>query len=283
MSKFIISILNVEAINVADLRKDKTFVKLSKVHQRDLESMKKRHQKQRDTIQKQQQTNVDKLMSDSHKQSKKKSSGSSFSSNHSHASLDLRDSDPTASVVPNANNAPTSPNDLHNFAHNQKMRSLVVTQTTEWSELMRRQQQEEHELRRVQMREEWDLLRKLMTEAQKLQMAMLRSRLDTEIKDLKLNQTKKSIEDARVIQQDKSIKTKAEKDRRVKELNEKNVKMFLEERRRQAVKSQKHEEQLTKRHQDQTEALEKEAAKTLEQEDMNYRETLLASKPETVV
>lgn len=116
------------------------------------------------------------------------------------------------------------------------MRSLVVTQTTEWSDLVRKQQEEEHVLRRVQIREEWDLLRKLMVEAQKLQMVMLRSRLDTESKDLKLNQTKKSIEDARVIQQDKSIKTKAEKDRRVKELNEKNVKMFLEERRRQAAK-----------------------------------------------
>lgn len=116
------------------------------------------------------------------------------------------------------------------------MRSLVTTQTTEWSELIRKQQQEEHELKRSQMKEEFDLLKKLMLEAQRLQMVMLRSRLDTESKDLKLNQTKKSIEDARVIQQDKSIKTKAEKDRRVKELNEKNVKMFLEERKRQAAK-----------------------------------------------
>lgn len=35
---------------------------------------------------------------------------------------------------------------------------------------------------------------------------------------------------------DKSIKTKAEKDRRVKEMNEKNLKMFFEERKRLAIK-----------------------------------------------
>jgi phosphatidylinositol phospholipase C, beta len=46
-----------------------------------------------------------------------------------------------------------------------------------------------------------------------------------ENKELKQAQTKKSMEDIKAVQQDKGIKTKAERDRRIKELNEKNVKV----------------------------------------------------------
>jgi hypothetical protein len=46
-----------------------------------------------------------------------------------------------------------------------------------------------------------------------------------ENKELKQAQTKKSMEDTKAVQQDKGIKTKAERDRRIKELNEKNVKV----------------------------------------------------------
>lgn len=56
-------------------------------------------------------------------------------------------------------------------------------------------------------------------------MVTLRARFELENKELKQAQTKKSMEDIRVVQQDKAIKTKAERDRRIKELNEKNVKV----------------------------------------------------------
>lgn len=50
-----VSILfKVDAITVADLRKDKLFVKLAKKLQKDMEEQKKRHLKQRESIQKQQ-------------------------------------------------------------------------------------------------------------------------------------------------------------------------------------------------------------------------------------
>jgi hypothetical protein len=53
----------------------------------------------------------------------------------------------------------------------------------------------------------------------------LRARFELENKELKQAQTKKSMEDIKAVQQDKGIKTKAERDRRIKELNEKNVKV----------------------------------------------------------
>lgn len=122
-----------------------------------------------------------------------------------------------------------------------------------------------------------------MSEAQKAQMVALKLRLEGETKDLKQTQTKKSMEDARAIQTDKGIKTKAERDRRVKELNEKNLKMFVEERKRLAMKAQKHEEQLENRHKQQMEVLNAELSRACEQEEANHREEVLASRPESLV
>lgn len=59
-----------------------------------MEDLQKRHQKQRDQIQKQQQSNVDKMMSDSAKQSKKKGAGSVTTTSR-HSSLSTKASDPT--------------------------------------------------------------------------------------------------------------------------------------------------------------------------------------------
>ena len=48
-------------------------------------------------------------------------------------------------------------------------------------------------------------------------------------------------------------------------------------------RAEMHEKQLTDLHNKQLESLEREKQKTLEQEEMNNRESLLASKPESVV
>ncbi|KAK0413694.1 hypothetical protein QR680_006946 [Steinernema hermaphroditum] len=260
----------IEAIDVQELKKDKAFIKLSKKFQKDIDDMKKRHQKQRDACQKQQQTNIDKLMCDSQKSSKKK---------HSHGN----NSAPNTSRHSSLSGRLSNSGGISDMSNNYKMRSLVSNQTDEWSSLIRRQEAEEFEQKKTHIKEELDVLRKLMTEAQKQQLIALKQKLENEGRELKQMQTKKSMDDTKIIQQDKTIKTKAEKDRRVKELNEKNVKMFVEERKRLAMKAEKHEEQLTKRHQDQNEQLEKDYAKVLEQEEMNYRESLLASRPESVV
>jgi len=133
------------------------------------------------------------------------------------------------------------------------------------------------------MEAEWDLLEKLLDEAHKRQFGQLKHQLEIEFKELREQQTKKSCEDSRTIQQDKNIKTKAEKDRRVKELQEKNLKIFVEERKRLALKHQRHHDQMSKIHVEQKEQLKKEAKRILEQEDQDHLEALLAIKSETVV
>ncbi|KAI1722922.1 phosphatidylinositol-specific phospholipase c, X domain-containing protein [Ditylenchus destructor] len=306
----------VENINIIEIRKDKCFQKQMKKQQKDMEDMKKRHQKQRDAIQKQQQTNVDKLLIDNNKMAKAKKGNVASSSNPSssansatnttalgsrHSSLSGRASDPVMTNIENQHcvNTTTANSDISMNIGDKRIRDLVINQTDEWSRLNRAQELEEFEMRKRQIREEFDLLRfanvcckslfnfrfrKLLLDAQKQQMCALKLRFEGENKELKQSQTKKSMEDIKIIQQqEKAIKTKAERDRRVKELNEKNVKMFVEERKRLACRCQRHEEQLEKRHAEQCEALDRETARALEQEEMNHREALLASRPESVV
>ncbi|CAJ0948306.1 unnamed protein product, partial [Mesorhabditis belari] len=243
----------VDPISVEELRRDKSFQKLMKKHQKDLEEMRKKHQKQGGNIRKQQQTTVDKFLGDNQRSQKKKGG----LSGRDHTQLEDRISDPQQAAT------------------NPRMRSLVSNQTDEWSSLYKKHEQEEFEMRKGQIKEQYDLLRKLMSDVQKTQMAALKQRLEAENKELKSCQTKKSMEDAKIIQVDKGIKTKAERDRRVKELNEKNLKMFVEERKRLAIKAQKHEEQLAKRHQDQYDELDREAQKVVEDEEVNHIEEKL--------
>lgn len=158
---------------------------------------------------------------------------------------------------------------------------------------MRKLEQEVFEQRKQHIKDEYEMLRKLLVEAQKQQMCALKTKFEAENKELKLAQTKKSMEDIKTLQQacfyqniidiieyfkDKSIKSKAERDRRIKELNEKNVKMFVEERKRLATKylwlkirfviqnalftrCRRHEEQLEKKQSEQCEALDKDIIK----------------------
>lgn len=294
----------VDPIEVDDLRRDKAFAKLLKKFQKDLDDLRKKHQKQRDSIQKQQQTNVDKLITNNRRSTKKeKGSRRSLTASVSSGCGSTSGSGPVGVCSPGASasgsGAPSTPGACgsdgtgspattgspvpQDIINNDRVRSLVNTQTGEWSAMVRRHDEEEFELKKGQLKEQFDLLKKLMSEAQKNQMQALKLRLEAEGKDLKQTQTKKSMEDAKVIQLDKGIKTKAERDRRVKELNEKNLKMFVEERKRLAMKAQKHEEQLTKRHLDQLEQLEKDFQKALEVEVGNYKEEQLAAQPTSVV
>lgn len=57
---------------------------------------------------------------------------------------------------------------------------------------------------------------------------------------MRANQAKMSMENSKAISQDKSIKNKAERERRVRELNSSNTKKFLDERKRVRDQSSSH-------------------------------------------
>uniref|UniRef100_A0A0N5C0L9 1-phosphatidylinositol 4,5-bisphosphate phosphodiesterase n=1 Tax=Strongyloides papillosus TaxID=174720 RepID=A0A0N5C0L9_STREA len=259
----------IKTIDVEEIKKDKVFVKLMKKQQKDVEELKKKHGKQRDSIQKQQQTNVDKLIHGGNRMSKKKRESEKRS-----GPFTSRDS-----LSSRSTEGGLSPEELNSV----KMKSLVSNQTDEWSSLLHKQAIEEYDQKKGHIKQEYETLKILLLEAQKHQMALLKNNLDNEHKELKQQQTKKSMDDIKSIQQDKNTKNKAERDRRIKELNEKNVKVFVEERKRLAMKAQNYEEQLQMRHQNQLEVLEKELCKALESEKMSHQETLLSIRPQSIV
>uniref|UniRef100_A0A183CHZ7 Non-specific serine/threonine protein kinase n=1 Tax=Globodera pallida TaxID=36090 RepID=A0A183CHZ7_GLOPA len=262
----------VEWINIADLRREKLFLKLQKKLAKEWVEMKNKHQKSRENVQKQQQSSVDRLVKRNHLNS------TSLGERNTEAGPSCRHPSLAGRVSDPAQNAAVVLTE-----EQQMMRSLVQTQTDEWSQLLRRHEQEEFEQHKGQILQENAMLKDLLISRQQQQMATLRAKFTAESKDLIQTQTKKNMLDKQAIQQDRNAKTNAEKDRRKKELNEKNLKQFMEERKRLGTKCGRHEEQLIKKHNEQSEQLEKEAAKALELEEMSHRESLLASQPQCIV
>lgn len=72
-----------------------------------------------------------------------------------------------------------------------------------------------------------------------------------EKKELELNQVRQNIEDSKRLGSEKNIRTKADLDRRVRELKSNNTKKFVEERKRQTMKHERDKENLTKSHESQ--------------------------------
>ena len=93
---------------------------------------------------------------------------------------------------------------------------------------------------------------------------------------------KLSMDSIKEIVNDKSIKTKAEKERRVRELNSTNTKKFIEERKRMALVHSTEVEKCKKVHKDQMEKLVKDNEKQNEIQELAYEEAKLAVRPETV-
>ena len=66
-----------------------------------------------------------------------------------------------------------------------------------------------------------------------------------------MSQVRQNIEDSKRLGSEKNIRTKADLDRRVRELKSNNSKKFVEERKRQKMKHDREQENLTKSHETQ--------------------------------
>ncbi|KRZ40365.1 1-phosphatidylinositol 4,5-bisphosphate phosphodiesterase beta-4, partial [Trichinella pseudospiralis] len=259
-----------------ELKLEKAYVKLTKKHLKEYEYVKRRHAKERLGMQRQQTLAFEKITAKKQPLAFVRNQSKSLPQNRSeHRSVYQSKSLDVAG--PN--------NRLHDGVGPSRMmhiRHTIAEQTRDWSELTKRQLEAEHRMRKTQIEEEWTLLKKLLVQVHQQQRTAAKQQLEAESKLLRQKQTKKSMDDSKAIQLGKTVKTKAERDRRVKEVQEKNCKIFLEERRRLAVKHQRQEELLAKFQAEQMERLDKEARHASDLEDQMYMEALLASKPETL-
>ncbi|CAG9764936.1 unnamed protein product [Ceutorhynchus assimilis] len=145
-----------------------------------------------------------------------------------------------------------SKNDLVN---DESVRKLVTEQTIEWSSLMEKHRKQEWEFLRTQLDDQRDLLKKHMEILQGQQMRQLEAKHDKEVKEMNSQQAKVAVETAKEIANDKTLKTKKDKDRRLKEKQQNNTKKFMEERKTALIKQQREKDKLQITHDKQLEML----------------------------
>jgi len=99
----------------------------------------------------------------------------------------------------------------NDVVHDPDVKKTVVDQTKQWSEMMGKHRNEEWELRKRHLQEQEETLRKLMEARQMQQMKEIESLFEKETKTMKETQARTSVETAREVNNDKSLKSKAEK------------------------------------------------------------------------
>ncbi|CAH0387583.1 unnamed protein product [Bemisia tabaci] len=128
------------------------------------------------------------------------------------------------------------------------IQKLVQEQTVQWSELVERHRKEEWALLKQQVQEQQETLDKLMETIQANQLKQLESKFERDLKEMNARQAKISVETMKEVQNDKTLRTKGEKDRRLREKKQNNTKKFMEERKFAQMKQVKEKEKLAAKH-----------------------------------
>ncbi|GIY42879.1 1-phosphatidylinositol 4,5-bisphosphate phosphodiesterase [Caerostris extrusa] len=129
-----------------------------------------------------------------------------------------------------------------------KLREMVQSQGQQWSELVEKHQKEEWELLKVHTGQQGEILDKLMNMEQVKQARQLEQKFDSDNKEMKAKQAKISVETAKEVACDRTLRNKADRERRLREKNSNNTKKFIEERKAAALKQAKQRDKLTKTH-----------------------------------
>ncbi|XP_061110511.1 1-phosphatidylinositol 4,5-bisphosphate phosphodiesterase beta-4 isoform X1 [Conger conger] len=234
------------SIDVDELKQMKTYLKLLKKQQKELLALKRNHAKEQGIRQKSQCTQVDKMVAqhDKDKLTLEKLLEKSIKKKGENNCLELRKEIEVKTQAANDN-------------HTTKVKQMVGIHTQEWSEMLRCQSAEEQGLREQHVQQQCTVLKALLTSHQEQQSQQLKLTHDRQSKEMRANQAKMSMENSKAISQDKTIRNKAERERRVREINSSNTKKFIEERKRLAMKQSKETEQLQKAQLEQLEKLEK--------------------------
>lgn len=111
-----------------------------------------------------------------------------------------------------------------------EVRKVIQEQNSQWKEMIERHKKEEWETLRTQLTDQQDILRKLMETTQIAQMKQLEGKHEREVKELNAKQAKISVETSKEVANDKTLKTKGEKDRRLREKKQNNIKRFMDEK-----------------------------------------------------
>ncbi|XP_038076534.1 1-phosphatidylinositol 4,5-bisphosphate phosphodiesterase beta-4-like isoform X1 [Patiria miniata] len=226
------------------LQKDKVYQKVLKKQSREIESLQRKHSKECTSVKRTHDTAVDKMAvsHDKEKLTEEKSLEKAIKKKGESNCSDLKIE---------------TENKVHSIVkvHKIRVKGVVSEQGKEWCKVTARQTAEINALKETHVYQQCDVLRKLMTQKQIDQRKTLEAKHAREMKDLEANQCKMSMESKKLVSHDKSIKNKAEKDRRIRELQSNSLKKFMEERKRLQVRQSKENDELTAEHNKQMDLL----------------------------
>ncbi|XP_043605081.1 1-phosphatidylinositol 4,5-bisphosphate phosphodiesterase-like isoform X1 [Bombus pyrosoma] len=131
------------------------------------------------------------------------------------------------------------------------VKKVISEQTAQWSAMVERQRKEEWEMLKNQTEAGREEFKKLIEIVQASQVKQLQAKHDKDIKDMNANQVKVSVETAKEVMNDKALKTKGDKDRRLREKKEQNTKKFMQERKTVQIKQGREKEKLKVSHEKQ--------------------------------
>uniref|UniRef100_A0A3Q0R5K7 1-phosphatidylinositol 4,5-bisphosphate phosphodiesterase n=1 Tax=Amphilophus citrinellus TaxID=61819 RepID=A0A3Q0R5K7_AMPCI len=233
-------------VSIDDLKQMKSYLKLIKKQQKELNTLKKKHSKDQNAMQKAHCSQVDKIVSlhDKEKITLEKLLEKAIKKRGENNCQELKKETEDKIQMLAAD-------------HKAKVKDITAQHTKEWSELISSHSSEEQEMKDSHVTQQCEHLKKLLATVQEQQTMQLKLIHERQSKEMRANQAKMSMENSKAISQDKTIKNKAERERRVRELNSSNTKKFLDERKRLAMKHQKEMEQLEKNQREQLEKLEK--------------------------
>ncbi|XP_066141022.1 1-phosphatidylinositol 4,5-bisphosphate phosphodiesterase isoform X1 [Euwallacea fornicatus] len=160
------------------------------------------------------------------------------------------------------------------------VRKLITEQTVEWSLLMEKHRKQEWEFLRTQLNDQRELLRKHMELLQAQQLRQLEAKHEKEIKEMNSQQAKIAVETGKEIANDKTLKTKKDKERRLKEKQQNNTKKFTEERKTAIIKQSREKERLQITHEKQLGSLSQDIQKMIDMYKNEEKEYNLSSKIE---
>uniref|UniRef100_A0A3B1K2B1 1-phosphatidylinositol 4,5-bisphosphate phosphodiesterase n=1 Tax=Astyanax mexicanus TaxID=7994 RepID=A0A3B1K2B1_ASTMX len=239
-------------VTVEDLKQMKEYLKLAKKQVKELNALKKKQTKAHTALQRSHCTQMDKVVVQHEKEKrvlekqleKNKKKVSESNCCEMGREIEMKMKTITAD-------------------HKTKVKDAAAAHAREWAEMMKAHSAEIQELRDQHVLQQCEQLRKLMLMTQEQQTQQLTHLHERQCKEMRANQAKSSMANGRAISQDKSIKNKAERERRVRELNSNNTRKFLTERKRLAMGQSKEIEQLQTAQHEQLEKLDKYIAELL--------------------
>lgn len=160
------------------------------------------------------------------------------------------------------------------------IRKVIQEQNAQWSEMIERHKKEEWDLLKQQLDDQREILKKLMETTQAAQMKQLEAKHEREIKTLNSLQAKISVETSKEVANDKTLKTKGEKDRRLREKKQNNIKRFMDEKKTAGIKQNREKEKLKVTHDKQIEELDNDVQKLMDMYKIDEEEYKMTSKME---